>query len=79
MSVQQKNYRKSFGAKGGGHSGAVRARAAPRLSSQLTRPAARDDAHRDGPLRNSMGQVVKDGKSKGGAWEDKRGGGGKKG
>jgi hypothetical protein len=45
----------------------------------LTNPAARDEAPRDGPLRNSMGQIVKEGKPKGGAWEDKRGGSGKKG
>ncbi len=43
----------------------------------MTYAAARDEEPRDGPLRNSLGNIVKDGKPKG-AWEDKRGGGGKK-
>jgi hypothetical protein len=43
---------------------------------RLTIAAARDDQHRDGPLRDSLGNIVKDGKPKGGAWA---GGGGKKG
>ena len=43
----------------------------------MTIAAARDDQHRDGPLRDSLGNIVKDGKPKGGgAWA---GGGGKKG
>lgn len=76
MSGQQKNYRKSFGAKGGGQSGVSTGAVAVYV---LTTHAARDDAHRDGPLRDSLGNIVKDGKSKGGAWDDKRAGGGKKG